>query len=101
MGIVEYEKPRQFRRISRFEGIASGALIAAAVFAASPKPAHGIIDYYYTGTGGTTTDPNNVQAVSWFNTANWSQGVGATGTLPESFAANSAPADIEANNTSM
>jgi hypothetical protein len=94
MSIVENTTSRQTRRFSKWEGLAGGALVAAAVFAATPKPAHGQTSVTYTGTGGTTTNPNSASAASWFNTANWNtQGTG-TGTLPESNLAN-------ANNSSM
>jgi hypothetical protein len=97
MSIVESTKTKTVRRISHLEGIAGGVLIAAAVFAATPKLVHAEIDY--TGTGGTTTDPNSANATSWFNTANWNNGVG-TGTLAESNL-NGAAQNIEAGNVVM
>jgi hypothetical protein len=93
MSIVESERPR---RHSRLEGLAGGALVAAAVFASIPKLVHAEADY--TGTGGTTTDPNSANAASWFNTANWNNGT--TGTLAESNLSGVAQ-NIIANNTSM
>jgi hypothetical protein len=96
MSIVESTKTKTVRRIPRLEGIAGGVLIAAAVFAATPKLAHAEIDY--TGTGGTTTDPNSANAASWFNIANWNNGV--TGTLAESNLTGAAQ-NIIANNASM
>jgi hypothetical protein len=83
--------------MGRLQGLAGGALVAAAVFSATPRTAHGEIDY--TGTGGTTTDPNSANAASWFNTANWNNAV-ATGTLAESNLNGSAQ-NIIANNHSM
>jgi hypothetical protein len=97
MSIVESGNPRRIRRFTRLEGLAGGALVAAAVFAATPKLVHAEIDY--TGTGGTTTDPNAAGATSWFNTANWNNGT-ATGTLAESNLAGAAQ-NIEANNVTM
>jgi hypothetical protein len=96
MSIVESGNPRRIRRFTRLEGLAGGALVAAAVFAATPKLVHAEIDY--TGTGGTTTDPNSANAASWFNTANWNNGV--TGTLAESNLTGAAQ-NFVANNASM
>jgi hypothetical protein len=99
MSIVENTTSRRTNKFSRLEGLAGGVLVAAAVFAATPKPVHG--DIVYTGTGGTTTNPNT-SAASWFNVANWENtGVGATGTLAESQTSASSVVNIGANNRSM
>jgi len=97
MSIVESENTRQHRRIARFGGLAGGALIAAAVFATSPKPVHAQLNAVQTG--GTSTDPNSSNAVSWFNTAQWD--TPGTGTLPESQTTTPGAQNITANNTSM
>jgi hypothetical protein len=79
-------------RNSRLEGLAGAALISAAVFVASPKAAHGEVDYTATGNQ------------SWFNTANWIETTGSTtGTLPETYiaAATTNAANIDANNATM
>jgi hypothetical protein len=103
MSIVESTKSQTRRRIPRLEGIAGGALIAAAVFAATPKLAHGQI--VYAATGGSSTDPNSSSANSWFNVANWmnisSPPASTTGTLPESYTSGGSVADIDANNAVM
>jgi hypothetical protein len=99
MSIVDNTTSHQTRRISKWEGLAGGALLAAAIFSATPKSAHGQ-QVAYTGTGGTTTDPNSANAQSWFNTANWDNGATGTGTLPESLVDNEAQ-NIMANNSSM
>jgi len=98
MSIVESGNSRPSHRITRIEALAGGALVAAAVFAASPKPVHA--DLQYTGTGGTSTNPAST-SVTWFNTSNWSNG-GVTGTLPESYpVAGGQVPNIEPNNASM
>jgi hypothetical protein len=99
MSIVESTTSRQTRRFSKLEGLAGATLVAAAVFSATPKLAHGQT-VNYTGTGGTTTDPNSANAQSWFNTANWNNGFTGTGTLPESLVEGQAQ-NIMANNSSM
>jgi hypothetical protein len=103
MSIVESGNPRRGRRITKLEGIAGGVLVAAAVFAAAPKTAHGQI--VYEGTGGSSTDPNSASAQSWFNVSNWanisSPPASTTGTLPESYTSGGSVADINANNATM
>jgi hypothetical protein len=76
------ERNGKSRRFAGWETLAGSALVAAAVFSASPKQAKAQVDF--NTTGGTTTDPNSSQAATWFNTKNWSY-VNITGTLPESF----------------
>jgi hypothetical protein len=104
MSIVEFASSSSGRRgrASKWNALAGGTLVAAAIFVASPKLAHGQI--VYRGTGGSSTDPNNAAAQSWFNVSNWSNistpPAGPTGTLPESYAGGST-ADIDANNATM
>jgi hypothetical protein len=103
MSIVESGSPRRNRRITRLEGLAGGALVAAAVFAASPSVHASTVYTNNSNTGGTSTDPNSSAAISWFNAANWVDSSGSTtGTLPESYSAtaNLIP-NIIANNASM
>jgi hypothetical protein len=97
MSIVESGNPRRNRRISPLGGVAGGAVIAAAIFAATPKTVHA--DIVYIGTGGTTTNPTTTNA-DWFNTANWAN-AGVTGTLAESQTGAPSVVNIQANNTSM
>jgi hypothetical protein len=98
MGIVDSKNSGRSRRSSKWEYLAGGALVAAAVFGATPKPAHG--DIIFTRTGGTTTDPNSPNAVSWFNAGYWSN-AGATGTIAESQVGAPSAINIDANNSSM
>jgi hypothetical protein len=81
MTIVERNASRRF---AKWETLAGSALVAAAVFSATPKSAFGELDYL--GSGGTTTNPNSAGAASWFNASDWNSTsvVEGTGTLPES-----------------
>jgi hypothetical protein len=97
MSIVESTKSKSHRRSYHLEGVAGAALIAAAVFAATPKPVHA--DVVYTQSGGTTTDPTT-SAADWFIPANWANST-VTGTLAESQTGNPSVVNIQANNTSM
>src|SRR5208282_2561322 len=97
MSIVESTKAKSHHRFPRMSGLAGAALLSAAVFATSPKPVHAQLNMI--GTGGTSTDPNSANAVSWFNTMNWN--TPGTGTLPESQTTTPAAQNITANNTSM
>src|SRR5580658_4302060 len=100
MTIAERSPSRHTARFKSWETLARGAVMAAAVFCAAPKHAQAQVDF--NGTGGTTTDPNNVNAQSWFNVTQWSY-ADVTGTLPESFSqppASPAPI-ICANNAVM
>ncbi|MGA3067405.1 MAG: PEP-CTERM sorting domain-containing protein [Tepidisphaeraceae bacterium] len=89
MSIVRGEIPRA-NCISRLEKLAGTALIAAAAFVATPKIAHADT-IENESVGGTSTNPNSANAVSWFNVTNWGDinlggnvpNTGPTGTLPE------------------
>jgi hypothetical protein len=97
MSIVDSKNTKQSRRTSKLECLAGGALVAAAIFAASPRPVHA--DIFYAGTGGTTTDPTTTSA-DWFNKSNWFNG-GVTGTLAESQTGAPSVVNIDCNNATM
>jgi hypothetical protein len=84
----------QNRKFQKLESAASAAILASAVFAATPRSAQATV---YLGVGDQ----------SWFNVSNWAQeslGATATGTLPEVLVTSgSTPAftNIDANNTVM
>ncbi len=99
MSIVESGNPRRIRRITTLEGIAGGAIVAAAVFAAAPKFASAQ-SIQMQVTGGTTTDPTAAGALTWFNTSNWNN-AGVTGSLPESDTASPTAQNIAPDNATM
>jgi len=107
MSIVESRNPRRVR-ISGLEGLAGGALVAAAVFAACPSSVRANPAYlgWQSLSGGTSTNPNSANAESWFNISNWGFVVtnitDNTGTLPESYASGQSGATVdEVNTTAM
>jgi hypothetical protein len=98
MTIASSAATRRFRGPTGLESFAGGVLIAAAIFTATPKSAKA--QDVYDVTGGTSTNPNSVSALSWFNTTNWNI-FGTTGFLPESLPPSDTGIDIDANNAVM
>jgi hypothetical protein len=108
MSIVESTKTKSTRSLPRLDALAGAALLAAAAFVATPKITRGDT-IAYEGAGGTSTDPNNANAVSWFNVTNWGDinlggsvaNTGPTGTLPENGPASTGGAIIAQSNPGM
>jgi hypothetical protein len=96
MTIIERNASRRF---AKWETLAGSALVAAAVFSATPKSASAQVLFH--ATGGSSTNVNST-GVTWFNTANWAVGT-ATGTLPESYVTSpgATGVNITANNAAM
>ena len=99
MSIVDGNPSARRSRISKWEGLAAGTVVAAAVFAATPKLVHAEIDMQVTSA--SETPPIIIYGpIWWFNTSNWNQN-GVTGTLPESYTTAPAAINIDADNSIM